>query len=117
MASAEALGDGERKFVQELKTMAPTLSCAAELAKTFSHLMRTRDPAGFDLWLEQALSSELATFARGLRRDGDAVRAAFTEPWGTSPVEGQINRLKTKNRQMYGRANYPLLRSRVLDAA
>jgi transposase len=79
--------------------------------------MRTRNPTGFDLWLEQALSSELATFARGLRRDGDAVRAAFTEPWGTSPVEGRINRLKTKKRQMYGRANYPLLRSRVLAVA
>jgi len=33
-----------------------------------------------------------------------------------SPVEGQINRLKMLTQQMYGRAKYDLLRSRVLAA-
>ncbi|WJI78340.1 MULTISPECIES: transposase [unclassified Mesorhizobium] len=34
----------------------------------------------------------------------------------TSPVEGHINRLKTIKLQMYGRAAYPILRSRLLAA-
>jgi transposase len=32
-------------------------------------------------------------------------------------VEGQINRLKTIKRQMYGRAGFQLLRARVLPYA
>ncbi|MER8402186.1 hypothetical protein [Mesorhizobium sp. M1348] len=52
-----------------------------------------------------------------LGRDIAAVRAAITQAWSTSPVEGQINRLKTINRQMYGRSGYPLLRNRLLAAA
>jgi transposase len=32
-------------------------------------------------------------------------------------VEGQINRLKLIKRQMYGRANFDLLRKRVLLAS
>ena len=35
----------------------------------------------------------------------------------TSPAEGQINRIKTIKRSMYGRAGFQLLRARVLDAA
>ena len=42
------------------------------------------------------------------------MRAALGLPWGTSPVEGQINRLKTIKRQMYGRAGFDLLRQRIL---
>ena len=40
--------------------------------------------------------------------------AALIEPWSTSPVEGQINRLKMLKRQMYGRANLDLLSRRFL---
>jgi len=32
-------------------------------------------------------------------------------------VEGNVNRLKMINRQMYGRAGFPLLRKRVLLTA
>jgi transposase len=45
------------------------------------------------------------------------VRASLELPWSTSPVEGQINRLKTIKRQMHGRAGFALLRRRVLAAA
>ena len=54
---------------------------------------------------------------RHVRQELPAVRAALGLPWGTSPVEGQINRLKTIKRQMYGRAGFELLRQRVLAAA
>jgi transposase len=89
---------------------------AAELAKRFDTMIKNREPGLLDDWLAAARSTELASFAQGLERDGDAVRAALVEPWSTSPVEGQINRLKMLKRQMYGRAKYDLLRSRVLAA-
>lgn len=76
-----------------------------------------RDDAGLEQWIADATASELASPAAGIGRDIEAVRAAITQPWSTSPVEGQINRLKTIKRQMYGRGAYPLLRSRLLAAA
>ena len=52
-----------------------------------------------------------------LRPVGGAVSAALDLPWTTSPVEGQVNRIKTIKRSMYGRAGFDLLRARVLHAA
>ena len=60
--------------------------------------------------------AELRAFARHLRRDYDAVRAGLSLPWSNGQVEGQIHRLKLIKRQMYGRANFDLLRKRVLYA-
>jgi transposase len=45
-----------------------------------------------------------ACFARVLRRDINAVCNAIDLPWSNGQAEGQINRLKTSNRSMYGRA-------------
>ncbi len=56
-------------------------------------------------------------FAAGLRRDIGAIQTALDLPWTTSPVEGQVNRLKMLKRTMYGRAGFQLLRARVLHAA
>jgi transposase len=53
-------------------------------------------------------------FARKLRQDIDAVRNAILEPWSNGQVEGQINRLKTLKRAMYGRASVELLRARMM---
>ncbi len=53
-------------------------------------------------------------FAYGLQKDISAVAAAVDTSWSTGQVEGQINRLKTIKRQMYGRAVFELLRARVL---
>jgi transposase len=68
------------------------------------------------VWLDAALHSPLAGFARPLRRDQDAVGAALQLPWSNGMVEGQVHRLKLIKRQMYGRANFDLLRLRVLQS-
>ena len=87
------------------------------MAVAFARMVRDKDEGRLDAWLDAAAASGLAPFARGLRQDLPAVRAALVLPWSTSPVEGQINRLKTIKRQMYGRAGFALLRRRVLAAA
>src|SRR5690606_32946938 len=53
----------------------------------------------------------------GIHADVAAVRAAIALPWSNGPVEGEINRLKTIKRQMYGRAGFDLPRQRGLCAA
>jgi pimeloyl-ACP methyl ester carboxylesterase len=56
----------------------------------------------------------LQQFARILARDIDAVRNAIAEPWSSGQAEGQINRLKTIKRVMFGRAGIELSRARML---
>ena len=67
-------------------------------------------------WLTALTSSgvrELQAFAVGIDRDYDAVQQAIITPLSNGQVEGQVNRLKTLKRGMYGRASLTLLRSRI----
>ncbi len=88
-----------------------------ELAREFRRMVRERQPERLDGWLGAVASTALRGFADSLRHDLAAVRTALALPWSTSPVEGQISRLKMIKRQMYGRASFDLLRQRVLIAA
>ena len=56
----------------------------------------------------------LRRFARTLSRDLEAVKNAITETWSNGQTEGQVNKLKTLKRAMYGRASVELLRARLL---
>jgi transposase len=84
-------------------------------------MVRGRQAADWNSWLEQSQAEtapeELRIFAKGLQADEDAVRAALESPWSNGQVEGQVNRLKTLKRQMYGRAKFDLLRKRFLHSA
>lgn len=53
-------------------------------------------------------------FAGFLRQDLDAVTAGLTLLWSSGIVEGNVNRVKTLTRAMYGRASSELLRTRIL---
>jgi transposase len=57
---------------------------------------------------------ELRTFAAGLLKEHQAVRAGLTERYSQGPTEGHVTRLKLIKRQGYGRARFDLLRARVL---
>jgi transposase len=91
-----------------------------DLARSYTQMVRGKRADVLEGWLTASSTSGLSalrTFAEGLRRDYAAVRAALEEPWSSGQAEGQINRLKTLKRQMYGRAGFDLLRKRVLCAA
>lgn len=107
----------QKRFVETLCRIEPAVAQAHSLAHRFLGFVHRRDLAGFDHWLPRAQAcgvSELQRFAAGLESDLSAVRAAFSSPWSSGQVEGQINRLKYLKRQMYGRAKLDLLRIRVL---
>jgi transposase len=115
------LTEGERSdrrhFVETLCRIEPAIAAARSLALRFMGLVRRHDLDGFDRWLPQARACavpDLQRFAAGLEADLSAVRAAFSSPWSSGQVEGQINRLKYLKRQMYGRAKLDLMRIRVL---
>ena len=51
-----------------------------------------------------------------VERDKPAIVAGMTLPQNTSLVEGKVNKLKLIKRLGYGRAEFPLLRQRILHA-
>lgn len=113
-----ALDERAACFLRHLYDYAPKLAVVAELARRFASLVRG-DEESYELegWIADVRDSELASFAAVTARDIEAVKAGLAESWSTSPVEGQINRLKMIKRQMYGRSGYSLLKSKVLARA
>jgi transposase len=113
------LTDDERRYVEQLRQGCPVLAQLQILARTFRELVRAHDVTAFARWLAEAEQSELPEvrgFAGGLRADRAAVEAGITLPWSQGQTEGQVNRLKTLKRAMYGRARFDLLRIRLLAA-
>ena len=113
----ETLTRADRQFVDTLTALSSEIRAAAEAVNEFDRILRERDAAAFDLWLATTQATALRGFATGIINDIAAVRVALSQPWSNGPVEGQVNRLKMLKRQMYGRAKFDLLRSRVLHAA
>jgi transposase len=96
------------------------LEIAYQLAQDFRVMVTRQQEANLGRWLKEVQDSgiaELRSLAAGILRDFDAVRAALTLPYSSGQTEGQVNKLKTIKRQMYGRADFDLLRQRVLSAA
>jgi transposase len=111
----------DQQFVEVLCQQDEEIRQVAGLAKDLAGMVRREREGTLEGWLGRAgaddMPGELRGFAAALRQDQAAVEAALREPWSNGPVEGAINRLKTIKRQMYGRANFDLLRQRVLHCA
>ena len=110
----------DQALLADLRQHAPELDEAVALAERFIGLVRDHAPDRLDPWLQRTADStveQLRRFAKHISTDYDAVRAAVGSSWSNGQVEGQINRLKTIKRQMYGRAGLDLLRRQFLIAA
>ncbi len=117
MTDPATLPKAERSFVTHLLDQVPSMADAITVAKRLNALLRRKTSDGLSQILDAAAKTPLKSFAESLRRDINAIQASLDLPWTTSPVEGQINRLKMLKRTMYGRAGFELLRARVLHAA
>lgn len=105
------------RFRSALLQTLPQLAQATHLANEFKELLLKGQLLQFQKWLvkvNQSGLAELTRFAKGLCRDRDAVEAAIRFPWSNGQLEGQINKLKAIQRQMYGRAKPDLLKIRML---
>ena len=120
MCQPAKLDEQPRKLVEEIRAAHHELDRAYHLSQEFVSMLAERRGQDLDRWLSQAKQSgirELKSFAQGIRRDYAAVRAAFTSEWSNGQVEAQVNCLKLQKRLMFGRANFDLLRLRVLRRA
>jgi transposase len=107
----------DRQALERIKQADQDVAEAYSLGQRFISMVRERQPDALLPWLEDALKSGIDTlkgFANGIKQDLAAVRNALSLPWSNGQTEGQVNRLKLIKRQMYGRANFDLLRKRVI---
>jgi hypothetical protein len=103
--------------VDALKAASVEFTTMRQLAMRFRGLLRGGTVERLDIWLSDARTCGIygmRRFVRTLRQDIEAVRNAVLEPWSNGQTEGQINRLKTLKRAMYGRAGVDLLRARMM---
>jgi transposase len=112
--------DAAQRYLEQLCQVDARVARAHGLTQAFLPRVRERRGSDLEAWITAATDrglDALARFARGLRDDLAAVTAGLTLPWSNGPVEGQIPRLQLLKRQGYGRAGFPLVRQRVIQAA
>ena len=113
----DALTDAQRDQLDQLTAACPEMTTLAGLVRGFAALL---DPAdGNDdlltTWITTARAADLPhlhAYTRGL--DRDAVNNALTLPYSNGGTEGVNTKTKKIIRQMHGRADFPLLRHRIL---
>ncbi|MFI0451490.1 transposase [Actinomadura sp. 6N118] len=103
--------------LKQIRTACPELQTTVNHVRTFAvmmkHLQGQRPPD----WIAAVRDDDLPylrQFAVGLTYDLDAVTAGLSLPWSSGQAEGQNTRVKLVKRQGYGRANFDLLRKRIL---
>jgi transposase len=113
----ELLSPKDKGLVHNICEKSEDIKQARILATKFRTIMDNKQGYLLKDWIEEVLRSsinELKSFAKGLLSDFQAAENALTLPWSNGQLEGQINKLKTIKRQMYGRASFMLLRKRVI---
>ena len=115
--SRDHLTKAETLTVAAVEQGVPALVEARKVVAGFQTMVRTMAPDKLDAWAARASESLVTSFARGIVRDGAAVRAALALPWSNGQTEGQVTRLKLIKRQMYGRGRIDLLQARLIGVS
>jgi transposase len=114
----ENLTPESKQFLDSFLSVNPLFRQVRKLGQNFVQMVCNHQIEKWSNWLSEAISketpAEIRHFALSLQQDEIAVKAALSCKWSNGQVEGQVNRLKTIKRQMYGRGSFELLRRRVL---
>ncbi|MFJ9248619.1 ISL3 family transposase [Streptomyces sp. NPDC101776] len=116
----DRLDDDQAQRLKAVLTRCPQLDRTARHVRSFAELMNNRQGRDLDQWIADVQADDLPalhSFVNGLSQDLDAVVAGLSLRYSSGAVEGHSNKIKMLKRQMFGRANFDLLRKRVLLAA
>lgn len=89
---------------------------AIELAQEFRGILNGKVVGDLEEWIkraEEADSEAIKSFAKYIKSDRKAVKAAIDYSWNNALLEGTVNKLKTIKRQMYNRAGTGLLLAKM----
>ncbi|MNI50423.1 hypothetical protein D3C73_1050830 [compost metagenome] len=119
LAPESKISSTQKKLISKLCQSSAELKRTMSLVKKFRELIETKTGSELNAWIAEANRSviaELKSFATGLLSDLHSIENAINLHWSNGPVEGNVNKLKTIKRQMYGRASFDLLRKRLVLA-
>jgi transposase len=117
MTNPGNLPDEDTLPLNEIRAGCPELDAITDHVRDFAEMMRDLRGDQLPQWMERVEHDPLPalhSLVNGLRRDQDAVIAGLSSPWSSGQVEGQNTRVKLLKRAGYGRANFDLLRKRIL---
>lgn len=103
--------------LKQIRAACPELEATVEHVRAFATMMRHLRGDRLPNWIDAVRDDDLPhlrQFADGLTHDLDAVTAGLSLPWNSGQAEGQNTRVKLLKRAGYGRANFDLLRKRIL---
>jgi transposase len=115
----EHLKPDERTRLDAIRASCPHIDVLASRISSFAEMMTARTgDRDLEAWLTAIEADdgqpELRSLATGIRHDQQAVTNGLTLPYSSGKVEGTVNKIKMLKRQMYGRAGFGLLRTRVI---
>jgi transposase len=110
----------EQAQLSAIRASCPHIDTLARHVASFAEMMTGRTGSrDLEPWLTAIEADdsqpELRSFATGIRNDQQAVTNGLTLPYSSGKVEGTVNKIKMLKRQMYGRAGFALLRTRVIN--
>jgi transposase len=114
----EQLTGAQRVLLERICQTNADLQELYQFGQEFALMVKQRRVRRLNAWLRrvgQSPSTDLQGFASGIKRDYAAVKMALSVAWSQGQVEAQVNCLKRKPRIVFGRANFDLLRLRVLS--
>ncbi|WP_419664875.1 ISL3 family transposase [Streptomyces sp. 2-1] len=116
----DSLNDDQSQRLKAVLARCPELDRTAQHVRAFAELVNDRQGRRLGQWIDDVQADDLPalrSFVTGLGQDLDAVVAGLSLRYSSGAVEGHNNKIKMLKRQMFGRANFDLLRKRVLLAA
>lgn len=119
LTAENKLTEMERCLIEKICRASAQLSGTLSLVRSFRYLMRNKQGPRLKKWIKLAQGAgikEIASFATGLLTDYSSIENSISLKWSNGPVEGNVNKLKTIKRMMYGRASFELLKKRLLLA-
>jgi transposase len=108
----DTLTEDEKPRLKAILDRCPELQAASGQVRAFAAMITGLTGENLPQWIDAARTAGLpgiASFAKGLEQDLDAVTNGLTMNWSSGPVEGRVNHIKMIKRQMFGRAGLPLL--------
>ena len=114
-----SLTAGQREVLTGLAATCPEMTALASLVRSFAALLTPapRNDRLLRKWITTARAAGLPhvhAFTRGLELDSQAATAGLVLPYHNGRTEGINTKTKMIKRQMYGRAEFTLLRHRIL---
>lgn len=107
----------EHELLRHCISLAPPLQTFKSRVQQLRDALNDSTAKLFSKWVQDQLSNTTSPFyryAQRIRSDLQAIQQSFFSPYSNGRLEGQINRLKTIKRMMYGRAGLKLLEKRIL---